>query len=49
LGQFFHISLLEALKFPLGGAGMGKKRMTFWMEEKQIEEFKALSLATRIK
>jgi hypothetical protein len=28
---------------------MGKKRMTFWMEERQIEGLKALSSITRIK
>ncbi len=28
---------------------MGKKRMTFWMEENQIEALKALSSVTRIK
>ncbi|MBU1209267.1 MAG: ribbon-helix-helix domain-containing protein [Proteobacteria bacterium] len=28
---------------------MGKKRMTFWMDDKQIVELKILSLATRIK
>ncbi len=28
---------------------MGKKRMTFWMEERQIEGLKALSSITRIR
>ena len=28
---------------------MGRKRMTFWMDDKQIEGLKALSSVTRIK
>jgi hypothetical protein len=32
-----------------GGVEMGKKRMTFWLDEKQIEGFKTLSTVTRIR
>ncbi len=28
---------------------MGRKRMTFWMDDKHIEELKVLSSVTRIK
>lgn len=28
---------------------MGKKRMTFWIEDRQIEALKALSSVTRVK
>lgn len=31
------------------GAKMGKKRMTFWMDDRQIEGLKALSSITRIR
>jgi hypothetical protein len=32
-----------------GGGAMGRKRMTFWMEDRQIEGLKSLSSITRIK
>ena len=43
------IKILLRLSINRGEGTMGKKRMTFWMEDRQVEALKALSSMTRVK